>query len=215
LARIGVLIVARRDRVEGTSCWGAGFGVSPSYAKEKLMSRKIKLLPLAALLCLGLVTQAIAGSLFGVDNDVNQSLRINSTDSVGTGIGSAEQLSGEGFHSVQGLAFDPNTNTLYGVDANIDQLININTTTGVATVVREAGQLSDDGFGLVHSLAFDPNTNTLYGVDFGADQLVSIDTSTGIASPRRKNGNGAKLLRRDASGGPRRWSAWWQPARSR
>ena len=67
------------------------------------------------------------------------------------------------FDQVNGLAFDPNTNTLYGSDTTTNELLTINTSTGAATSV---GPL---GFPFVNGLAFDPNTNTLYGSDFATD----------------------------------------------
>jgi len=83
---------------------------------------------------------------------------------------------------VQGLAFDPNTNTLYGVDGVVNQILTIDTDNGAGEGIGPADQLSDNGFGNVTGLAFDPKKGVLYGVDSVADQLLTINTSDGTAT---------------------------------
>ena len=93
--------------------------------------------------------------------------------------GTATTVSGlglGGFQNVEGLTFDPNTNTLYGTNADTDQLIVIDQATGVATAVGLPG------FSNVQGLAFDPNTNTLYGTNGDIGRLITIDPTTGAES---------------------------------
>ncbi len=136
---------------------------------ESVMKLSCSLVAVLALLAGG-VAQSKAGILHGSDIITDELLTINTSTGVATSVGAL------GFGGVEGLAFDPNTNTLYGSDIGTGELLTIDTSTGVGTSV---GAL---GFGSVGGLAFDPNTNTLYGSDFFADELVTINTSTGAAT---------------------------------
>jgi len=91
-------------------------------------------------------------------------------------VGAAYGEQAYSIEEVNGLAFDPNTNTLYGADIVNDQLVTVDVATGLATPV---GPL---GFDAVQALAFDPHTDTLYGSDPQSGQLLTIDTQTGAAT---------------------------------
>jgi len=93
------------------------------------MMRTFALLAATLFLVHAYRTEAVA-DLVGSDNNSDVLLTINSITGVGTQVGS-----GLGFDFVQGLAFDPNTNTLYGADQGLDVLLTINSTTGIATAV--------------------------------------------------------------------------------
>ncbi len=97
-----------------------------------------------------------------------------STRVAGFGLGNFAGILG--VTGIEGLAFDPNTNTLYGFDSATLQLIAINVGTG-AGVVR-GGPLGILG-AVVSGLTFDAITNILYGSDTGNTNLVTINTGTG------------------------------------
>ncbi|MEN8688547.1 MAG: hypothetical protein AB1Z20_00380 [Desulfobacterales bacterium] len=81
-----------------------------------------------------------------------------------------------GLQSVQGLAYDADTDTLYGIDTTSDYLITIDGATGEATLVGLTG------FDDVQGLAYDANTDTLYGVNSTTAQLITIDPATGAGT---------------------------------
>jgi glucose/arabinose dehydrogenase len=116
-----------------------------------------------------------SATLFGVENDTDQLVTIDPATGAGTAIGAL------GLDNVNGLTYDPVTETLFGIQGvagvGIDQLVTINTTTGAATVIGATG------FSAVLGLAFDPATGTLYGNDQVTDQLLTINPITGIATP--------------------------------
>jgi DNA-binding beta-propeller fold protein YncE len=147
-----------------------------------------RLTPQLYLLALILIVSACSsgsGSVGSVSSvGVREPANIRGTDSnqsvyqIEEATGISTCLSGfglAGFPDIQGLAFDPNTNTLYGTDSGKDQLVIIDTATGGGTAV---GPLSDD---FVPGLAFDPNTDTLYGVN-GTGKLITMDTATGSST---------------------------------
>lgn len=81
-----------------------------------------------------------------------------------------------GFGNVQGLAYDPNTDTFYGTDISADRLITVDPFSGEGTAIGSLGFLS------VQGLAFDPNSNILYGADNTTNKLITINTTTGAGT---------------------------------
>jgi hypothetical protein len=75
---------------------------------------------------------------------------------------------------LNGLAYDPSSDTLYGCGST--ELFIINQDTADATLVGEFGT-----GGLMIGIACDSIGN-LYGEDLGTDSLYDIDTSTGVAT---------------------------------
>jgi DNA-binding beta-propeller fold protein YncE len=123
----------------------------------------------------GLAHDRNTGTLYGVDPITNpnggQLVRINPDTGAAIVVGTF------GFIGMNGLAFDPNTNTLYGSNSSSSRLFTIDTTTATATLVGSIG------FNNVFGLAFDPNTNTLYGSEVTGDRnLLAINTSTGTGT---------------------------------
>jgi hypothetical protein len=81
-----------------------------------------------------------------------------------------------GAADIQGLGFDPNTDSLYGVDQGSGQLFRIDIATGAATPI---GAPSNPNVG---ALDFDPVGSTLYGLEdngLTGTRLVRISTLTG------------------------------------
>lgn len=113
------------------------------------------------------------GLLYGSDNFNFPNVRLLT---INTNSGTASETVSLA-DTVNGLAFDANTNTLYGVfeEPASEVLVTINPSTGASTVI---GPL---GFTNVEGLAFDPNTNTLYALeaDNGNDTLLTVNTTTG------------------------------------
>lgn len=149
--------------------------------------------------CFGLVGQALlvgmaftpvaadaATPLFGVSTgatefDVidNVLLSIDPLTGSATAIGDIT-----GYDTINGLAYDPNSDTLYAVNSGLnvqdpdgDVLLTLDPLTAAPTLI---GQLETS---LVNGLTFDPNTNTLYGVESVNDSLLTIDTTSGLATP--------------------------------
>ena len=89
-----------------------------------------------------------AGVLYG--QSLEQLIRIDPAD------GSASYVAPMGLTNVQGMAFDPGSDTLFGVNKN-NGLMTIDRQDGRATVVGSLGGLD------VISLAFDASTGWLYG----------------------------------------------------
>ena len=87
---------------------------------------------------------------------------------------------GELDRRIDGLAYDPNSNTLYGSAVNNStrpsDLVTINTETGAISVI---GSIN---YWQVRGLAFDSNSNTLYGSDQFFDLLITIDTNSGAGT---------------------------------
>lgn len=87
-------------------------------------------------------------------------------------------------YAIEGMAFDPNSDTLYGTmfrsDVDSSHLVSINVVTGAAVVMQDM-PFPLDGFHshFLFSLAFDPNSNTLYGLEEElqghSSQLITID----------------------------------------
>lgn len=127
----------------------------------------------------GLAYNPHANLLYGVNVSGNddQLVAINPITGQATGIGGSGQLFSDGFGFIQGLAFDPNSNTLFGSDTASGRFLTIDTTTGTGTAFGDFGAFSN-----VAGLAFDPNTDTLYGVDTTLDQILTINTGTGVAT---------------------------------
>jgi len=82
-------------------------------------------------------------------------------------------LIGGGGAGLNGLAYDPITNTMYG--AGNSNLYIINMSNGIQTLVGGFGT-----GGLMIAIAFDDKGN-LYGIDIYTDNLYSIDPSIGAA----------------------------------
>lgn len=79
---------------------------------------------------------------------------------------------------VDGLAYDPWTDTLYGSRVGGEGLLlRIDPHAGTSTVI---GPL---GFVNVRGLAFDPGSHTLYGADLATNVLLVIDRGTGTGTP--------------------------------
>lgn len=97
------------------------------------------------------------------------------TAAVSLGLGNV----GNGFPSVNGLAFNANLLVWYATDTATDKLLELSLDADFNLVVTEIGPL---GFDNVDGLDFDPNTNTLYGSDTTTDQLLRIDIDTGVAT---------------------------------
>jgi len=106
-------------------------------------------------------------------------ITINTATEAGTLVGSLNV----GLLSIDGLAFDPNSNTLYGVDALLyGQLFSINKATGAAIAIGALLALRTSGFDSVVGLAFDPGSDTLYGTDASTNQLITINTTTSVGT---------------------------------
>lgn len=106
-------------------------------------------------------------------------ITINTATEAGTLVGSLNV----GLLSIDGLAFDPNSNTLYGVDTLLyDQLFSINTATGAGTAIGALLALRTSGFDSVVGLAFDPGSDTLYGTDIALKKLITINPTTSVGT---------------------------------
>lgn len=139
----------------------------------------------AAMACMPLAAGATS-PLFGVSTELtefdvidNVLLSIDPVTGTATEIGDIT-----GYDTINGLAYDVNTDTLYAVnsglnvqDPNGDVLLTLDPLTGAPTLI---GQLETS---LVNGLTFDPDTNTLFGVESVNDNLLTIDTATGLATP--------------------------------
>ena len=71
--------------------------------------------------------------LYGTDTSTDELITIDPASGASTVVGAL------GFGAVQGLAFDPNSNTLYGTDTSTDQLITIDPASGAGTAVGSTG----------------------------------------------------------------------------
>jgi len=92
--------------------------------------------------------------------------------------GSAEGLNG--------LAYDPSTETMYGCSGL--NLYSIDMTTAAASLVGAMGNAG----GVMIGIACD-NAGNMYGVDLGDDSLYSIDTTSGAATLIGSLGGGIDL----------------------
>jgi len=114
------------------------------------------------ILLVGGAAQSKAGILYGSDVATDKLVTINTSTGAATSVGSL------GFSFVDGLAFDPNTNTLYGSDDVFNDLLTINTSTGAATLV---GAL---GFSDVRGLAVVPEPSTVILAAIGLIGLAAF-----------------------------------------
>ncbi|MFQ5424886.1 MAG: hypothetical protein ACE5F9_13025 [Phycisphaerae bacterium] len=123
---------------------------------------------------------ASASSIAGTNRDFY--LELNAITGAATAVSSVGL---RGFLQVEGLAFDPITNTLFGTDTGINQLLTIDPVTGAGTTVGPLG-FGGGGVGGVQGLAFVSNTNTLFGVSVdsstGVSTLITIDPATGAGT---------------------------------
>lgn len=77
---------------------------------------------------------------------------------------------------IEGLGYDPNTDTLYGSEANNDELVTLNQSTGALTQVGPFNTPFGNG-----GLAFDPVGNVLY-LTTSSQAIRTVNTSTGQAT---------------------------------
>ena len=133
------------------------------HAEHLQSAMKLSCSVVAVLILLaGGVAQSRAGILHGSDVFSDELLTINTSTGAGTSVGAL------GFDRVEGLAFDPNTNTLYGSDFDTEKLLTINTSTGAGTPV---GAL---GFTIVSGLAFVPEPSTVILAALGLVGLAAF-----------------------------------------
>lgn len=104
------------------------------------------------------------GTLLAHDRNAQQLLSIDIRSGAASVIGPVDA-------KLEGLAYDPNSETVYGVGSN---LVVVDPATGSTVTVGEAGY----GF---NSLAFDSIANTLYG-DSIVTGLSAINTVSGAAA---------------------------------
>ena len=114
-----------------------------------------------------------SGRLFGSDASADELIAISPEN------GSSDSLGETALPSLNGLAFDVNSDTLYGIDVATNSLITVNAATGQLTLVGPIGV----NFPNTAGLAYDPVNNILYATSNGsAANLYIIDTLTGNAS---------------------------------
>ncbi len=101
------------------------------------------------------------GQLYSID------LATGNLVAIGTGVG---------FTDVEGLAWDPFTNTLFGFDDSTAELISIDITTGVGTVVGSSAPAAGRA-----GMSIDPTTGVAY-IGNDDDELYTVDLSTGAAT---------------------------------
>ncbi len=115
------------------------------------------------------------GTLYGVDDDADTLIQIDTATGHGTAIGAPGAL---GAANVEACEFDSTNNVLYAVNDANNTLLTIDTTTGVGTVVG-----TGLGTSAIESLAYDPGADKLYGANVsGGGTLVEIDRTAGTFS---------------------------------
>lgn len=116
----------------------------------------------------GLAYNSLTGTFYAIDS-IRRLFVIDASTQAVTDLGIVS-----GTTLINGLAFDPNTNTLYGIRQSDGQLYRIN------PAVPNATAIGSPAGGTVGGIDFDPDTNTLFGVDdAGGTKLIRIDTATG------------------------------------
>jgi hypothetical protein len=122
----------------------------------------------------GLAYDSSTDTLFAVGDD--QLFAIDRSTGAGTSIGVLGFSGG-----VNGITYNPTSDTLFGIEAFSDQLITIDRNTGNANIVGPLGA----AFTAVTSLTYDALTDALFAFSFSAGSpgdLIAIDQITGAAS---------------------------------
>ena len=120
-----------------------------------------------------------SGTLFGSAADASFGDTLITIDPV-SGAGTVVGSFGGGFEGIDGIAFDPTSDTLYGIGGpGFDQLFTIDTTTGAATLL---GSLTEAGTGdplpgadFFAGLTFDASGNLFASLGAGNGEIAGID----------------------------------------
>jgi DNA-binding beta-propeller fold protein YncE len=120
----------------------------------------------------GLAFDSSQGILYYSDNNTN-SLYYYDPSSTNSGLVAA--ITG-GYSGVEGLAYDPATDTLYGLADSRNQIVTIDKKTGAAVAL-----LNPLSGGTWRGLTFHPGTGMLYATRIGS-MLTEIDPLTGIGT---------------------------------
>lgn len=120
----------------------------------------------------GLAYNPVIGRFYAIDT-TRRLFRIDASGATFTDLGIVS-----GTTAINGLAFDPGTQTLYGIRQSDGQLYRIDVASASAIPIGSPGG------GAVGGIDYDPINNILYGIDkSGGARLVRIDTATGAQTP--------------------------------
>ncbi len=129
----------------------------------------------------GLAFDSSQGALYFTDNNTNGLYRVDLVASRGAGGGLSPAFVGTiggGFSNVEGLAYDPFTDTLYGLADSSDQIIVIDKSNAGAVALAT----NPLGGGNWRGLTFDTNTQTLLATRVIGSPLAEIDPVTGAVT---------------------------------